>query len=320
MTLICLFMIACGGNNGKNDENGNIKWNPTNSKEIAYVLPNVGPYYDQKWYGIKDELTKLGYTPIMYQAGGYKNTKRQIEIMDNLIQKKVAGIILHATSADSLIPSVENAIKNGIPVIAENVRLHTDKVVADVNLDIDRLGWEIAMFIVDQLNGEGNIIALIGPPGLEFSDMMWTAASKYFAQFPGIKVLKGEYLQAQAADALKITESLLTSYKNVDAIYCWYVQNAIGAAQAVKAAGIEPRKIVIAAKDINPEGEDLLKEGYITGLLVGTPIEMGRTSARTMVKILSGQKYEKETLLNNYLIRSSYVKKINREGFEIPGK
>lgn len=313
-------MIACGDTRKQNPGNGQIQWNPNDSKEIAYVLPNVGPYYDQKWYGVRDELIKLGYTPIMYQAGGYKNTKRQIEILDNLIQKKVAGIILHATSADALIPSVENAVKNGIPIIAENVRLHTDKVVADVNLDIDRLGWEIAMFIVDQLEGEGNIIALIGPPGLEFSDMMWTAASKYFAQFPGIKVLKKEYLQAQATDALKITESLLSADKNVDAIYCWYVQNAIGAAQAVKAAGIEPHKIIIAAKDINPEGEDLLKEGYITGLLVGTPIEMGRTSAQTMVKILSGQKYDKETLLNNYLIRSSYVNKINRQGFEIPGK
>jgi ribose transport system substrate-binding protein len=192
--------------------------------------------------------------------------------------------------------------------------------VADVNLDIDRVGWEIAMFIVDQLEGEGNIIALVGPPGLEFSDTMWASASRYFTQFPGIKVLKEEYLPAKANDALKVTESLLTAYKDVDAIYCWYVQNAIGAAQAVKAAGIEPKKIVIAAKDINPEGEALLKAGYITGLLVGTPIEMGRTSARTMVKILSGQKYEKETLLNNYLIRSSYVNKINRQGFEIPGE
>ena len=315
--ICCLLIIACGETHKQNNGNDKIQWNPNNSKEIAYVLPNVGPYYDQKWYGVKDELTKLGYNPIMYDAGGYKDTKRQIEIMDNLIQKRVAGIILHPTSSEALVNPVENAIKMQIPVIAENVKVFSDKIVANVMLDNERNGWEIAMCIVDKLKGKGDIIALVGPPGHEQAGTMWNAAKKYFSEFPGIRIIKEEYLDAKANDALKVTESLLTAYPKANAIYCWYVQNAIGAAQAVKAAGIKPNKIVIAAKDINPEGENLLKEGYITGLLVGTPIEMGRTSARVIDSILKGKPYSNLYMLSNYLVTADYVDKIKRDGFEI---
>jgi ABC-type sugar transport system substrate-binding protein len=89
------------------------RWTLT-SKQVAYVLPNDGPYYDLKWYGVSTELEKLGYQPQKYSAGGYKGLKKQIDIMDNLIQKGVGAIILHAVDEKAVVPFVERAADAGI--------------------------------------------------------------------------------------------------------------------------------------------------------------------------------------------------------------
>ena len=51
------------------------------SKQVAYVLPNDGPYYDLKWHGVSSELKKMGYDPQKYSAGGYKGVKKQVDII-----------------------------------------------------------------------------------------------------------------------------------------------------------------------------------------------------------------------------------------------
>jgi ABC-type sugar transport system substrate-binding protein len=290
------------------------------SKVVAYLLPNEGPYYDLKWYGVSTELKKLGYTPQKYTAGAYKNVKAQTDIMENLIQKKVGAIILHAVDEKALIPFVDRATAAGIPVVAENVEVNTPSLAGSVQLANYQNGWELAMALADEMHGQGKIIALIGPPGLEVTEDMWRGAKDYLRRFPKIEVVREEHLQVNTPDAQKLVDAILLAHKDLRGIYTWYVQNAIGAALAVKNAGYTPGAIKIVAKDINPQGEQLLREGYLSKLLVGEPIEMARTSARMVDDILRGRPYTTPVLMRNRLVDVATLDSIDRSGFAAPGK
>ena len=304
---------SIGGRTGLADR----AWKPAN-RHVAYVLPNDGPYYDLKWAGVSDELRRLGYEPQKYTAGGYKNIKAQTDILENLVQRRVAGIILHSVSDTAVVPFVERAYDAGIPVIAENVEVKSEKVAGRVMLANYQNGWELAMALSEAIGGKGKIAALVGPPGLETTDEMWLAAKNYFARFPKIKIVREEYLQANTPEALQRTQAILSAHPDVAGIYTWYIQNGIGAAEAVRQAGIAPNKIPIVAKDINPQGEQLLREGYLTYLLVGEPIAMGRTSARLLDDLLQGKAVERSILMRNYLVDRESVNTIDRSGFDAP--
>lgn len=322
IVIIIVMVWGCSQNkpNNTSDTSGTSQAKPAwtlKSKQVAYVLPNEGPYYDLKWHGVSSELIRLGYEPQKYSAGAYKNIKAQTDIMDNLIQKKVGAIILHAIDEKALVPFVEKAATAGIPVIAENVDIYTPSLAGSVQLANYQNGWELAMALVIQMGGKGKIAALVGPPGLDVTDEMWRGAKDYLKRFPEIEVVREENLQVNVPDAQKVIDSILLSHRDIKGIYTWYVQNAIGAAIAVKNANYKPGDIKIVAKDVNPQGENLLKEGYITNLLVGEPIEMGRTSAMMVDKIFKGVPYQKKKLMRNRLVDVNTINLIDSSGFKV---
>lgn len=155
------------------------EWHATNNL-VAYVLPAEGPYYDLKWMGVSSELRKLGYEPQKYTAGAYKNIKTQSDVVDNLVQRHVAGIILHSVSDSALIPAIGRAWDAGIPVVAENVDVASDKIAGRVMLANYENGWELAMALAREMKGQGKVAGLVGPAGLETTDEMWRGAKAYF--------------------------------------------------------------------------------------------------------------------------------------------
>jgi ribose transport system substrate-binding protein len=287
------------------------------SKTVGYVLPNDGPYYDLKWQGVERKLSELGYQPQKYSAGAYKNVKAQADIMDSLIQKKVAGIILHPVDGNALAPFVERAYESGIPVIAENVDIATPHLAGSVQLANAQNGWELAMALTGQLQGKGKIVALVGPPGLDVTDAMWKSAKEYLARFKGIEIVREEYLPVNAPAALKVMETILAAHKDIDGVYAWYVENAVGAIQAIKNAGYAPGKIRIVCKDINPQGEALMREGYLDACLVGEPILMGEKSAELLDAVRKGSVSENRFVLRNRLVTLQTLDKIDRSKFEL---
>lgn len=292
------------------------EWHPQ-SKTVAYVLPNEGPYYDLKWAGVSEVLKARGYEPVRYNAAGYKNIKVQTDIIENVVQKGVAGIILHPVSDTAVVPFVESAFDRGIPVIAENVDIRSQRVAGRVMLANAQNGWELAMALALSIHGEGKIAALVGPPGQEQAADMWKAAREYLARFPRIEIVREEYLQANTPEALERAQGILLAHSDLAGFYTWYVQNAIGVAEAVRQAGLPADRIKVVTKDTNPQAEQLLRDGYLHYLLVGEPITMGQTSARLLDDILQGRPGDRFITLRNRLVDKHSLAAIDRIGFEV---
>jgi len=100
---------------------------------IAVMMPNGGdPYFQAKWYGYEMEAKKLGVNLIYYDAGGYAFTSKQIAQIEDVIQRKVDGIVFTATSSTATVPVIKKAIKAGMHVLIDNVPVRTPMVKAMV--------------------------------------------------------------------------------------------------------------------------------------------------------------------------------------------
>lgn len=309
-SLVCALAVLCASSSGRAAESPS-KW-LNESKVVAYVLPNDGPYYDIKWAGVRAKLEALGYEPLKYSSGAYKNVKAQTDIMENLIQKKVAGIIIHPVDGPALVPFAERAIAAGIPVVAENVDIPSPKLSGSVQLANAQNGWELGMALARDLGGKGKIVALVGPPGLDVSDTMWKNAKEYLSRFPQIQIVREEYLPVNAPAGLKTMENILVAHKDLAGAYVWFVEVAIGAAQAVKNAQYKPGQFKLVCKDLNPQADGLMREGYITSILVGEPKLMGETSAEIIDVLRRDLPRPRRVELRNRLVDKASLDVLDR--------
>jgi len=285
---------------------------------VAYLLPNVGPWYTDKWFGVKNEAKKLGIDVILYDAGGYVNIDKQIHQMENLIEKRVDGIILHPTSSTALIPVVKKALKAGIPVTTEHCPLKGIVSRCHVWEATPEAGRLMGAVLTLEIGGEGKIVALPGPPGQDEATRLWKGFTEYIANFPKIKIVQVEWANPDIATALRITENFLTAHPDVDAIYTWFEIEAQGAVEALKARGYKPGQVKIITAWVSETTLKLVKENWIQYVLPGSAVEVGRTSVQIMKKLLEGKEVPPEISVPMIVVGKNEIDRWDRSKWETP--
>jgi ribose transport system substrate-binding protein len=284
---------------------------------VGYLLPNVGPWYTDKWYGVKDEAAKAGLEVTLYSAGGYANISKQVSQMEDLIQKKVNGIILHPTSGSALIPTVQKALKAGIRVSTEHAPL-TSSIVPHIWEAPPEAGRLMGALLVSAIHGKGKIAALPGPPGQAEAMALWQGFAEYVKNFPEVKIVAEERGDVNVAAALKSSEDILTAHPDVAGIYTWFEMMGQGAVQALKARGFKPGQVKVITAWVGPETLGIMKEGWIQYALPGRAVEVGRASVRNMAKMLKGEKVPMTIDVPMIAIGPEEVDRFDRSGWAAP--
>jgi ribose transport system substrate-binding protein len=116
-------------------------------------------------------------------------------------------------------------------------RSHQD-IPADVLLEGDNkaFGKKSAEYIVEKMNGKGNVAVLRGVPSSVDTDR-YEAAMAVFNANPGIKVLAAQSGKWQQQAALEVMQSYLASFPKIDVVWASDDDMALGAEKAIKEAG-----------------------------------------------------------------------------------
>lgn len=263
---------------------------------ISLFLPNVGEWYENKWYGVKKQCEEFGWKAFRYNAGSYANISKQISQVEPAIERGDDGIIIHATSSSALAPVLERAMEQGTKVLLQHV-------------PVEGLGapliWEAPYYtaymeaetLVEKMEGKGKIIANPGPPGQHEAMKMWEGVQDYINYFPEVEIADFKWhSDISIAGAQTVIENMLTAHPDTKGIYTWYAQTAPGAVYALQARGYEPGEVKIATGyGIDPDSEKLLREGWIQGYMVSLPVEVGMESVKLMKEMLEGKQIPKES-------------------------
>jgi len=293
---------------------------PAKQYTIGVSLPQLSnPHFVAMLYGFIDEAEKLGVKKVIwFEAGGYQYLDKQLSQMEDLIASKVDAIILIAVNGPGTVGAVAQAIAAGIPVINCNVLTDSDKVVTRIRSDDSVIGQMQADYMGQALKGNGKVAMLRGAPGTSWAENRGNAFKKALAErFPNITVVGEQYSQSTPADGLKLMEDFLQTFPQLDGVYNGADTVAIGAAQAVLAAG-KKGKIVITTADYQLDTEKFIREGVINATVVQQPGIIGRWGMRAAINTLEKREVPKVMWTPLLQVTSANADKIDMSTVRAP--
>jgi ribose transport system substrate-binding protein len=218
--------------------------------------------------------------------------EKQIQIVEDFIVKKVAGIALAPTDAGALVPVVERAAAAKIPVVIIDSDIETNKRVSFVATDNYAGGALAAKHMAKVLGGKGKVAVIKYMSGSAST----TAREKGFMEtlkkeFPGIALVEDQYGQDTVETALSAAEDVLTRHKELDGLFACNESTSRGALRALESQGRAGavKMIGFDAADALLKG---LESGRIEALVVQNPQAMGYKGVSSVVAAIKGERVQ----------------------------
>lgn len=192
----------------------------------------------------------------------------QQEQFETMITQQFDAIIFVPIDIEAGAAAVQAAHDAGIPVVGSNTRVNTDLLTSYVGSDDVQSGYMEAKYVLDEIGCAGNVVILEGPIGQSAQISRLEGNMKALAECPDIAVLERQTANWSRAEAQTLMENWLTAHP--DAINGVIGQNdemALGAIEAIRAAGLDPQDIAIAGIDGVTDALVAVKNGDMASIL-----------------------------------------------------
>lgn len=216
--------------------------------------------------------------------------------MDQLIAKKVDGIVLWPAVEGTTQAMLLKANQAGIPINVANSAVSEEERDLYTTFtgpsDYD-IGATQAELLNDLLGGQGNIVVIEGVPGNAPTIGRSEGVQETLKEIaPGITVLGTQPGFWQQAKAQTATANLLTRFgSEVDAVVASDDVMSPGAAQAIKAAGLADSVILIGA-GLYETTPALIESGDIDATVFQSPCWDGFEAIDKIIKVVKGEDVE----------------------------
>jgi ribose transport system substrate-binding protein len=218
----------------------------------------------------------------------------QIKVVETFLSESVDGIVLAPLDDRALVPVLNDAKARHVPVLIIDSGVQWDGYVSFVATDNEKAGGLGADRLGSLLGGKGNVLVLRYAEGsastmARESGFLTTLAAKY----PGIKVVSSnQYGGATTETAYAAAENLLSTFKDVQGIFCPNESTTFGMLLALDAAG-RTGKVKFVGFDASAKLVEALGQGKIDGLVVQNPFRMGEEGVASILKAIKGESVEK---------------------------
>jgi ribose transport system substrate-binding protein len=239
--------------------------------------------------GALDEIKRLGGTAIGLD-GGYVDAK-QIAQIQTLISQKPDAIIEELGTAAALEPSFKKITEAGIPLFTLDTG--SSYAVNVTTSDNWRIGEELALKLVSDIGGEGNIVVFNGfysvtPVAIRYDQLR--SVLKYYPKVHIIDPELREVIPNTVQDSQTQITEILNKYPKgeIKAIWSAWDVPQVGATQALAAAG--RTEIKTYGVDGSPDTVTLVKDpAQPAGAVVAQqPYLIGKTSVDNVARYLAG--------------------------------
>jgi len=266
-------------------------------KDLTLCYPQLGAESDWRTANsasFKETAEKLGVKLIFSDA--QQKQENQISAMRSCIQQGVNVIALPPvveTGWDAVLQEAKDA---NIPVIVVDRSVSADKSMYASHIGSDMVieGKRSADEFNKLLPNGGNILELSGTTGSGAA----VGRAKGFREAlnPNIKILASQTGNFTRAEGKPVMEAFLKTYAGqINGVFFHNDDMAIGAVEAIKAAGIKPGELKMVSIDGTRGGFQLMIDGWLQADVECNPL-LGPQVVDLAVKLMNGQEITKEAL------------------------
>lgn len=234
----------------------------------------------------------------LYYTEANEDVSRQVSDIQDLMSRGVDALIVIPGSASATNAVTRQALDQNIPVIMCNSNVDdTDAYTAFCGSDETEFGYVLGKWLVNELNGEGNIIVLNGSAGNSINQEREDGLKKAIAELPdggeNINILATYYADWAYDKGKQSTEQGLAAYPNIDGVWSQGGAMSQGAIEAFLAAG---RPLVpITGEDGNGFLKLWLehKDDGFRGVAASEPTWVSAVALETAINCLNGEPVSK---------------------------
>lgn len=274
----------------------------TFGKKVAFSISDMkNPFFVSMADGAQKAAELYGIELIINSAEN-RDSKQLMDLAQ--FQKSHPDIIiLNPTNAESVVPGVEMAVMNKIPVITVDRKSAGGKILCHVGPDNFEGGRMAARLLADILKEKGNIVEIEGIPGTSSSHDRGYGFNDELKKFDNIKIIAREAANFDREQAKQVMSKLLRENVYFDAVFAHNDNMILGVADALSERKLSQNKILVGF-DAMREAVQAVKTKKITATIAQHPQKMGRMALEITAKYFRG-----EEIPSNIPLTLSVIKK-----------
>lgn len=223
-------------------------------------------------------------------ADAQDDPAKQVSDIEDLIQQGVDVLVINPTDSAAVVSAIESANDAGIPVITVDRSAEGGEVVSHIASDNVAGGEMAGKFIVEKLGGEGRVVELEGIPGSSAARERGEGFHNIVDHEAGIEVVAKQPADFDRAKGLTVMENIIQATPDFEAVFAHNDEMALGALQALEAAGMED--VMVVGFDATDDAVKSVEEGKMAATIAQQPEIIGSTGIETAVKVANGEDVE----------------------------
>lgn len=336
LSLMMIMISACGNGNG-NGNNGNAAAGTGNTKAEATAAAETDTTGKDKEAG---KPLVLGFSQVGAESGwrsantksiqesakaaGYdlkfsdaqQKQENQIKALRSFIQQKVDVIAFSPVVESGWDTVLKEAKDAGIPVVLTDRAVDSkDKslYVTFIGSDFVEEGRKAGQWLSDQYKDtqeDVNIVELQGTTGSAPANDRKSGFAEVIASNPHLKVIASQTGDFTRAKGKEVMQAFLKANKDIDVLYAHNDDMALGAIQAIEAAGLKPGvDIKIISVDAVKDGMQAASEGKINFIVECNPL-LGPQLMEAAQNIVDGKTLEPRIVTDETTFTSEQAKEV----------
>jgi ribose transport system substrate-binding protein len=257
---------------------------------------------------------KLFNVEVTWFDGELSATKQRAAI-DNMASQQWDFVAIQAFGIGTLTDPVQKMIDAGIPVIdmdtliapLEQLNVHTFLAP-----DNEFMGAAVTQALVNEMGGKGNIVMTQGALGHTGAQGRARGFKSVVEKFPDIKVLDEQPADWDVTKAVRIWDSLLTKYPDINAAFFHNDDMALAASNAMQRAG--RTDILIGGVDAMPPAIEAVLAGKMFATVRNPSCRIHGGAIIAGVAAINGGEKTGEGIPKNIVTDGPVVTKANAEG------
>ena len=237
---------------------------------------------------------------------GQNDSAKQVSDVEDLIAQGIDCLIISPLTAEALTDVCQKAMDAGIPVITLDRNVNCE-VTSCIGAENKPMGVAAADKLAGMTNNKGTIVEIQGTAGASVTIDRHDGFNEELAKYPDMKVISTQYCDYLRENAMKYMEDMLQRFGpgEITAVYAHNDEMALGALEAIRAAGREDEGILLIGMDGTEVAFDEIKTGAMSFTIVYP--YCAPEGVIYAHKVLTGEKIDSRIFLDTAIVDSSNI-------------
>ncbi len=250
--------------------------------------PGAGnPFWAAVEKGAREKAKEIGVDLVVLAPPQESDITSQIAQIEDQMTKGVDGIALAPTDPDALAPIVDEALAEGTKVVFVDTN-GKNKGVTFIGTN-NEMGAKLAADYICKNVPKGSDVAILQGIIVQSTGRFRAEGSHKGLTECGLNIVAEQPGNWDRAMGQSVMENILVGNPNIKAVFASNDNMALGAAEALKQAGVLD-KVLLVGFDANPDAAVSILAGEMSASVAQNPYNMGALSVENLMKLIKGEK------------------------------